>query len=439
MRRFRLVETLRACLGLRLIQYADDAELECSLYGALGRLGVISPKSYVAEVLCSSVGQEAGPVPCLLRAALVSPYTLFFRDEAQLRAVCQVLATHPERHRRPLRVWSAGCSTGEEPYSIAILCAEYGLDVSILATDVHPRVLQEARRGIYREETLRHVSPSRRRYFVVDGAQVRLCEEIRRRVTFVEHDFLAEQGNDGVGAGWDVIVCRNALMYYRSEVTARAVVSLGERLVSGGWLFIGATDHLGTSVRAPLSRVLVEGWAAFQRDAKTRGFEVLPSSTHSGPVYKKDNLRLDEPPRPLDVSCEDALALCNQAGHQIAEHAFVAAVGTLNRAVVAAPLLPDVHYLFAMVQKKQSRHRDAVECLRRTLFWEPTFWPALVQLAGLWRRLGEQDRARAQLLYALQLIDERPRSPFRSCVDGIPGIACSADEARRLCHEQLRP
>lgn len=179
-----------------------------------------------------------------LRDMLMINVTEFFRDLPQWESLRdQVLPELMETSSR-LSVWSAGCSTGDEPYSVAMLLDGLGRGATstIMATDFDRDVIARAKAGgPYSETALKSVSAAdRERYFdIVDGV-VRLKDELRRRVKFGELNLL----KDSFGQRYDLILCRNVTIYFEGPVKAALTQRFREALRPGGYLFIGATEAL---------------------------------------------------------------------------------------------------------------------------------------------------------------------------------------------------
>jgi chemotaxis protein methyltransferase CheR len=169
----------------------------------------------------------------------------FLRDPARWEDLARVVLPrlYEEGGRRPLRVWSAGCAHGAEPYSLAMLLEELapGQPHRILATDIDEAALARAMRGSgYQEAELRHVDAARRARFFTrtpDGTYA-VTPALRARVTFQQHDLLT-----GVpGHGWDLIVCRNVVIYFTETAKRTLYLRLAEALRPGGVLFVGGTE-----------------------------------------------------------------------------------------------------------------------------------------------------------------------------------------------------
>jgi chemotaxis protein methyltransferase CheR len=182
---------------------------------------------------------------------LTTNETYFMRQEYQLRAfrdelLPKVHAANKE-HRR-LVVWSAGCSTGEEVYSVAAMIHQVrlfeGWDVRIIGSDISKRSLAAARRGVYRGASFRAVDETfRSRYFIEreDGAHV--ADWLRKHCYFGHLNLL-----DGLKAATvgrvDVILCRNVLIYFDAQSRRRVIENLYERLLPGGYLLLGHSESL---------------------------------------------------------------------------------------------------------------------------------------------------------------------------------------------------
>ena len=177
--------------------------------------------------------------------------TYFFREPAQLAAFTEEIVPDimARKSIRKIRIWSAGCSSGEEPYTIAMLLEEAGLYAhsvfEIFASDINQSVLAKARRGHYRENAFRATDPAlRERYFAreADGSW-RISDEIRNRVSFGRLNLYDEPRVSLLG-NVDVIFCRNVIIYF-DEASKKVVVgSFYNRLVEGGYLLLGHSESL---------------------------------------------------------------------------------------------------------------------------------------------------------------------------------------------------
>jgi two-component system CheB/CheR fusion protein len=191
-----------------------------------------------------------------LRHDLLIGVTEFFREPEAFAWLAEHVL--PELFRSPereeFRAWCAGCATGEEAYSLAILLDEvaraagYRGRITVFATDANPVALQTATLGRYEDAKLQGIGPERlARYFISEReGQRRVTPALRAHVVFAPHDLLA----DPPFTRLDLILCRNLLIYLQPEAQERLIVRLHQALHSGGVLFLGASESLGRHARA---------------------------------------------------------------------------------------------------------------------------------------------------------------------------------------------
>jgi chemotaxis protein methyltransferase CheR len=183
--------------------------------------------------------------------AMTTNETQWFRDGYPFDLLKQVLLPRLAAMRlgRAVRIWSAACSSGQEPYSISMTVQEYLLsnpgglphDVQIIATDISPTMLEQARAGVYDESALaRGLSAQRRQWFFLrQGKQAVVRPEIRRRVTFQELNL--QQPYTALGK-FDVVFCRNVLIYFSAVLKRDVLTRLAGAMYPGGYLILGATE-----------------------------------------------------------------------------------------------------------------------------------------------------------------------------------------------------
>lgn len=185
--------------------------------------------------------------------SLSTNLTSFFREESHFNTLRQIVKTRNEGRKGgaiKLRVWSAGCSTGEEPYSLAICLAETVngkvLDVKIMATDISTRVLKTAVAGVYRDERLQNMaSPLLKKYFQIGCGKsmgyYRVKKEIRDMVQFERFNLMDTPPSN---FQFDVIFCRNVMIYFDKATQAGLISRFYHSLNEGGYLFIGHSESL---------------------------------------------------------------------------------------------------------------------------------------------------------------------------------------------------
>ena len=177
--------------------------------------------------------------------------TYFFREPAQLSAFSEEIVPEilARKSVKKIRIWSAGCSSGEEPYSIAILLQEAGLynqaSFEIFASDLNQQVLSKARRGQYRDSAFRSTSAAlREKYFTREGdGSWRISDDIRNRVSFGRLNLYDEPRVSLLGY-LDIVFCRNVIIYF-DDLSKKVVInSFYNRLSEGGYLLLGHSESL---------------------------------------------------------------------------------------------------------------------------------------------------------------------------------------------------
>jgi chemotaxis protein methyltransferase CheR len=177
--------------------------------------------------------------------------TYFFREQNQLKTFSEEILPELKdinKDKKRLRVWSAGCSTGEEPYTIAILVLEKGYfhswNIEIFGSDINQRVLQAARSGIYRKNSFRATEPYfMRKYFREEDNISRISDNVKQYVNFSHLNLLDPFKVKLVGTV-DVIFCRNVLIYFDHPSRKKVIDMFYERLADGGYLLLGHAESL---------------------------------------------------------------------------------------------------------------------------------------------------------------------------------------------------
>jgi chemotaxis protein methyltransferase CheR len=184
---------------------------------------------------------------------LTTNETYFFRESFQLKALTdeilpEIRGMKAARNDRSLRIWSAGCSTGEEPYTLAMLVLERGdfsgWKVEIVGTDISHRVLQHARKAVYGKSSFRTTEEGYiRKYFLEQEGGYRIRDEVKELVT-ISHLNLFDQMRMGLLGKMDVILCRNVIIYFDLAAKKRVVENFKGTLREGGYLLLGHSESL---------------------------------------------------------------------------------------------------------------------------------------------------------------------------------------------------
>lgn len=253
-------------LGIKM----SDAKLpmlQSRLQRRLRVLGLSSLDEYHNHLFNSPQGEEER---IHFINAITTNKTDFFREPQHFDYLVQTALPilDPNRGKgaaeRPwrLKLWCAGCSSGEEPYTLAMVLSEFGadrsnFDFSLLATDISTKVLEHARGGIYDEDRIEPVGlPLRSRYLLRSKdrtrTQVRIIPELRRKISFHRLNFM--DAHYGVKDMFDVIFFRNVMIYFDKSTQEAVIKKLCRNLVPGGYLFVGHSESLA-GLNLPVSCV----------------------------------------------------------------------------------------------------------------------------------------------------------------------------------------
>lgn len=257
---FRLSRFIQSECGIKM-PVPKKVMLEARLRKRLRALGLESYEEY-CDFLFSPAGMEEERLSMI--NVVTTNKTDFFREPRHFEYLLQSALPELMRLRGAgtKSIWSAGCSTGEEPYTLAMVLSEFaartpGFNFSLLATDISTLVLERAVRGIYKEERVGPVPLEfKRKYFMRSKDRgkglVRVAPGLRalvkfRRLNFLDHDF-------GMRELQDIIFCRNVIIYFDRPTQERVLGRLCRHLVPGGYLFMGHSETL-SSLDLPLVSV----------------------------------------------------------------------------------------------------------------------------------------------------------------------------------------
>lgn len=470
-------------IGVRLMRQLQLDTLERFIAARMKARSLADREDYLRLLSTETLqGEEFGR----LISVITNTHTFFYRDGDQLLALSQVLVQRWRRSRQPVRVWSAGCSTGEEPYTLAMICAEAGIEARILGTDVNRDALDVARAGRYQQWSLRNLPPAYvNRFFSRDADGYRIVNPVRRRVEFCFHNLLdpLPRLRDPSRSRFDLICCRNVLIYFDTLATIDAIRSFVSALVPDGWLFLGIAENL-RGMETPLRSVSVGQSIGYQRAevAPPKGAEReqtgplwipaltgrpfpmatsvgAPRSTLAGAspavtaeeAYRQAVECLD---RSDELGAETLLAqaLERDPDHvparitlgnlQLRRHRFEEALSGYKESQDRAPLLPEVHFLQGVVFRKLGDLEPALHAFRRALFLDPDFWCASFFLAGVQGRLGMDEQRTRSLQNTLAALQRR-RSPtatlFCSYIQGMKDVNLDPQEVEDICRSGLEP
>lgn len=334
--------------------------------------------------------------------------TCFFRDASQFRLlrehIIPTLIADPERGRgadpdgrRHLRIWSAGCSSGEEAYSIALTLDHMGLyhawpgwTIEIVATDLNTKMLEKARRGIYSARAVRNVEgPMLAEYFRRDGSAFHLSDAIKDRVQF-EFGNLTQTPMPSNGPQ-DIVFCKNVAIYFRSGVMRKLIRGIRDTLTPGGYLLLGHAESLWQ---------MSEGFALVEHE---RGF-----------CYRKldrvtaDRASVDR--ATADRAAADRPSLDRASVAQGFSPARPVSSGAGPKPCAGATIAPTAQYDSCLAAFRAGSWAAAESGLLALIDSCPTFVPAYLLLGGVYAHRARYDDAAAQAESVLKLTDLEARA-----------------------------
>ena len=387
----------------------------------------------------------------VLATELTTGETYFFRQPEQLDALVDVALPARLAARakdRELAILSAGCSTGEEAYTVAMLLHDRvpaGWRVVIHGVDLDPRAIAHANRARYTRWSLRVVSPAvERRWFVREGDAAALVPEIRSAVTFSEANLISDV--DLWSRRWDIVLCRNVLMYLTEAHVDQLTARIAGALAPGGYLFVGYAEAMRPKPWSPgvpacasdLETVSSHGAFYYVRRAVAPVDRpaVEPPAT-SRLAHATDSLRAQIASLIREERYDDARAVLVAVPAVTGDRELLLlsavvhlSLGELDdvehdcyRVLALAADSAAAHYLIAQSREASGDTASAIDHARMARSLDPGFALAHLQLGRLARRAGDPMTARRELASALALLEHE--EPARVALYG-GGFGCGA-------------
>lgn len=354
--------------------------------------------------------------------------TFFYRYEGQFdafrdRLLPRMLAD-ARAQGRPVRVWSAGCCSGEEPFTLAIIAAEMGCasEVEILATDINENYLEAAMTGAFSRRSIEKLpQPILEKYFTPARDQFLICDDLRRRVTFKWlnlADATYPSFLNGTSA-LDMIWCRNVLIYFEKPNVQTVIDRFAECLVPSGVLALGHSEMLPHDWTLTVAAV---GDAFFYTRRAAAPPQVMATAPAFRPAPPKPKPRRVVARAPL-VSAPplapplDSHALLDQA-ELLADRGRVAdAERMCQEAIARDPSLERAHYLLGLLE--MDRPAQAIAHFRKAIYLDTSHLAARLHLAQCAEKLGRIDEAIREYRNLERLAGSRPPDDVLDAREGI--------------------
>ena len=337
------------------------------------QLGLVREDEYLDRLRGAAPSLVEAELRNLLNLVTVTE-TCFFRDASQFRLLREHIVPTLMSERstadgtRRIRIWSAGCSSGEEAYSIAITLDAMGMfqrrpdwSIEIIATDLNTSALEKARRGVYTARAVRNVEGRLLDdYFVRDGKTFALSDAIKKRVTF-EFGNLTQTPMPSTGPQ-DIVFCKNVAIYFRADVTRKLLEGLHDTLAPDGYLLLGHAESLW-QMSDDFTLVEHERAFCYRKSSHVARTPVGRSTDRSAVRQSADRRWPDEAvAMPKPISQYDFCLAAFRAGEwDVAESALKALVATCPTFVPGLLLLGGVYVHRGRFDDADGAGRDGVE------------------------------------------------------------------------------
>ncbi len=361
--------------------------------------------------------------------------TSFFRQHRQLNTlVSHCKALHGQLNR-PIRVWCAACSSGEEAYSLSFLLDEQSIPAEILGTDIHHPSLSFAKAGMgYPKYRLRKMSPSHIQKFLVennDGYDVR--QKFKTSISFQYHNLISQpppkMGHGTLSRTWDLIVCRNVFIYFPEIQVTDVARKMAKSLSEQGTIWLGVNDTLKNH-RTFLERRTLSGFRYFSRPSKQPHRPMRPilsrdklgNRNHHSNNENNRNNESDNDANGNEATWADvqqavnvgnigqaqqllttlyrrrngdlAKILCTQGVLFMHQHDFTSADACFHKAMIHNSTEPTIPYFRGVIAHKSQRKAEASSHFERCISLNDAFWPAHFLLGQYAHKSGNANKQR---------------------------------------------
>ncbi|GAB7025796.1 CheR family methyltransferase [Geotalea toluenoxydans] len=424
--------------------------------GLLNRMAALKISSFEEYYHYLVLHQESRQELKKLLPFLTIGETYFFRYHAHFEALGKILAEKRSGlalgERLKLRLWSAGCSTGEEPYSLAMTVMEAipdwkKHDISILATDIDNRALKRAREGIYSPWAMRVMEKRNLdRYFEKSGKKFRIRDEVKSLVRFAHHNLTSsppdqeEQGRER----FDAVFCRNVTIYFTIDITRQIIEKISNCLKPGGYLFLGHAETMA-QISSRFERQNHDGSFYYRKKTAKSEIPTEPAPPRQ-PAPAKAKSRQEQAPAPVNTTApapaspqavdwerlhlharelfrEENFSETARLLQDILQHRpdhtgalilygftlandgrFTEALAACEAALKTDDLLPEAYFLKGLVYEMTDRLPEAGEEYRKAILLQHDFVMAHYQLAQLYARLGKKKERLRELNNSLRIV-----------------------------------
>jgi len=422
--------------------------LDYLLANRIKKMGMTNERQYF-DYICSKRGKHESQ---FMVAAFTVGETYFLRNSSHWKALKhkilpEILKRKLQRNEKSLRIWSAGCSSGEESYTIAILLSEHipyyhTWSIDILATDINESSLKHAKKGIYTENAFRESSDDfKSKFFSQYKGKYRIQNHFRKMITFEQLNLITDNGFPKHYSCFDIIFCRNVLMYFSPKIASDIMSAMFNALNINGYIFLGHTE-------GPI----------------TNNFNFKPLSLYNSIVYQKQNISsapcriersrknnlqqaqkinrsnslnslntnqriktcvnnsqknyYDEALHLFSIGkIDDAQAVLNKHNENqnlyclllvgliyIQKRDFQSAQVIFKEAQLIHDLTPETYMLGAMIHEEMNLFPEAINGCRNAIFLDQTFFYPHFRLVEIYRIMGDHEKMQKSVNNALKIL-----------------------------------
>lgn len=353
-----------------------------------------------------------------------------------------------------INIWSAASSTGEEPYTISMLIRQFlspelKANTVVFASDINQRFLSHAKKGKYSKWALRATAADARERFFSENADgsFQLSSEILESVHFFSHNLISDSrpSVSNFPALFNLIICRNVLMYFQDEQILKVIESLSSRLHEGGWLVLSPQDIWHAKKCHDLQIVSLPDLILLRKrsssdpgqDSESVRMEVQSSSdslpsfpnfnfmkpdsveepmSSPQPDLEKESQKVDESKRAQPSTIE---SVRDSVQRHVNAKDFDAALVYLEQAIHADSLNPFLYYFKSTVLDERGDTLSAVKALQQAIFLDPACVVAHLSLYHSLKRIGRSDQSELSLKNLLKLLEKQPANQLVPHSDGL--------------------
>lgn len=365
--------------------------------------------------------------------ALTVGETYFFRNRSHVKALSEhvlpeIIQTRRAQNLKQIRIWSAGCATGEESYTLAILLHQllpdiHDWSISLTATDINLAYLAYAEKGVYTRRSFRNETPPElaEKWFIKNSSQFEIKPQLRQFVTFKPLNLITDVYPSYAYqlANVDMIVCRNVTIYFDQQTTGTVIRRFFNTLTDGGWLLVGHSEPNLEGYRMFSARNLA-GAIVYQKQTQP---EQQPAMS---PVRPPRPPRADVPlEKPRQASRRtgdhksDAHQLLEQAQDAANQQNWQQALDLLNLVELSDKFNPKVHYLRGIIYRERGDYPAALLAMRQAIYCDPNFALAHYMLGDIFKQQGQLSGARRHWQIARSFLKSQPPDKILDASNGL--------------------